>query len=184
MIAPYELKGIAERFSKDNDFRSAVIRRLLEHIKFVEEQAKFNQGKVLVVMESDGFTQVFADDWTSVKLLNLLPHQDPEEAVKKLGRQWDQLYVQTNATEVARPHYLSEPNRMTHQDVVEYAERFLAMEAAKEPPSERPATPGGGAGVPSGAVQKDRRPAGQQGQPNDQGAPARGGAKHGHKNPS
>lgn len=120
---------MAERFATDKDFKAATIRRLLEHIKELEEQSQFSRGKTLIVMEHDGYTQVFADGWTTVKLLNLLPHQDPEAEVRKLGQQWDQMYIPTNATEVARPHYMAEPNRMTHDDVVEYAERFLRSQA-------------------------------------------------------
>ena len=104
------------------------IRRLLKHIAELDETSKFNRGKVLVVMEHDGFTQIFSDDWTTVKALNILPHQDPETCVKKLGPQWDQMYCPTNSTEVMRPHYMSEPNRMTHDDIVSYAERFLASQ--------------------------------------------------------
>mgnify|MGYP001587874978 CR=1 FL=1 len=97
-----------------------VVRRLVEDLqaarwRVVEleaenEQLRAVRQRALIVVETDGYGQVYADEGVSVKVLTMLPWQDSHELMLDDKSHWSEIWYPGFVRTTFRPHYLAEPN--------------------------------------------------------------------------
>lgn len=90
------------------------------------ERAFEHREKVLVVVDWDGYVEVYAEAWCSVKVVALLPGeekdavidgtpnpQNPQQSIGGLPEKWKELFYPVNLRAEIMPHFVIPPNEIT-----------------------------------------------------------------------
>lgn len=80
--------------------------------------AKRSSARVLLVVACDGFTEVFADQAVSVKVVNLLPWQDGHEMMLNDKSHWNEIWMPGKVRTTYLPNYVKSPNVVTADEMV------------------------------------------------------------------
>ena len=95
-------------------------------------EAERLRHRVLVVVEPDGYGQVFADQSVTVKVVLVLPWQDSHEMMLDDKSHWSELWCPGLVRKTFRPHYLSEPNRLSEDAVYDMGKWFTNLEVLEK----------------------------------------------------
>lgn len=80
--------------------------------------AKRSSARVLMVVACDGFTEVFADQAVSVRVVNLLPWQDGHEMMLNEKSHWAEIWMPGKVRTTFLPNYVASPNVVTADEMV------------------------------------------------------------------
>lgn len=79
--------------------------------------ARRSTARALLVVACDGYTEVFADQTVSLKVVNLLPWEDGHEMMLNEKSHWAEIWSPGRVRTTVLPHYLKAPNLMLPEDV-------------------------------------------------------------------
>lgn len=141
--APYTERELAALERGNHGPQKKVIARLIESIRQAREQAeergwrlteletqverekqerddvsRRSTTRVLLVVACDGFTEVYADQTVSVKVVNLYPWDDPHELMLNDKSHWSEIWSPGKVRTTVLPNYVKAPNVVTADEMV------------------------------------------------------------------
>ncbi len=92
------------------------------------EQAFNAQEKVIAVLHGDGYCEVYAEKWITVKLIEMRPGDDEDERVGKLGQWAKDLFFPRNMRANGMPHLLTKIHGFSDEALREMLVRMKTAE--------------------------------------------------------
>ena len=83
-----------------------------------DDVARRSTARVLLVVACDGFTEVYADQTVSVKVVNLYPWDDPHELMLNEKSHWSEIWSPGKVRTTVLPNYVKAPNVVTADEMV------------------------------------------------------------------